>query len=93
MYAVNMIMGFASVIALKKLTYNLPLKLLQICYEKMDKNNITNMINYRFFHSIVCFYSREWDKIEKNDIKIVNKACKEGKLDSATHYLWQSHIF
>ena len=88
--APNMIMGFSSVIAIKRLTYNLPLKLLQICYEKMDQNNIENMINYRFFHSIICFYSGDWDKIKKNDIKIVNKACKEGKLDSATNYLWQA---
>ena len=87
--AVNVIMGFSTVIAMKRLSYNLPLKLLQICYEKMDQNNIKNMINYRFFHSIVCFYSGDWDKIEKNDIKSVDKACKEGKLDSATNYLWQ----
>ena len=46
--AVNVIMGFSTVIAMKRLAYNLPLKLLQICYEKMDQNNIKNMINYRF---------------------------------------------
>jgi len=88
-YAVNVIMGFSLLVAITKLTYNLPLKLLQICYEKMDRHYIENMIDYRFFHSMVCTFSGDWDKIKKNDTEIVINACKAGKLESAINYLWQ----
>ncbi|MCP3876030.1 MAG: hypothetical protein GY699_23135 [Desulfobacteraceae bacterium] len=56
----------------------------------MDPNNIKNMVNYRFFHAMICFYAGNWDKIERNNIKIVSKACKEGEFESATNYLWQA---
>jgi class 3 adenylate cyclase/tetratricopeptide (TPR) repeat protein len=85
--AVNVIMGFSAVIAITKLSYNLPFKLLQICYEKMDKNNIKNMIAYRSMHLLVCYYSGEWDKIEKIDNKLIKAACKLGELQNVHNYL------
>ncbi len=85
--AVNIIMGFSCVIAITRLSYNLPFKLLQICYEKMDKNNIKNLITYRSMHLIVCFHSGEWNKIEKIDSKLVETACKLGELQNVHNYL------
>lgn len=84
--AMSIVIGFTVGITISKLSFNLPQKLLAICYKKMDKNNIKSLITHKMATVIHCYYSGNWDKIEKLDMEAVDKACKAGELFTACNY-------
>jgi class 3 adenylate cyclase/tetratricopeptide (TPR) repeat protein len=67
-----------------KLTY----KLLDICNNEMDQENIQNLMAFALLYDFANTYSGNWEKIAPFREALLNEALKKGDLWNATNYLF-----
>jgi len=70
------------------LSFNLAYKLLDICNNKMDQENIQNLMAFASMYELINIFSGDWGKIAPLKETLLNDALKKGDLWNTTGYLF-----
>jgi len=90
--ATRVFLGLTGVLSFVGLFFKLTYKLLDICNNKMDRNNIQNLMPFAMVYDLINICSGEWGKIAPFKETLLNDALKKGDLWNATAYLFWKTI-
>ena len=86
--ATRVFLNTASVISFSGLSFKLSYKFLDVCNNKMDQENIQNIISYAAMYDSINAYSGNWEKIAPFKETLLNEALNKGDLWNTTVYLF-----
>jgi len=86
--AIRMFLGTAGVFSFSGLSFKLAYKLLDIGNNKMDQENIQNLMAFALFYNSTNTCSGDWGKIAPFKKTLLNDALTKGDLWNATSYLF-----
>ena len=85
--ATRIFIGTAGMLSFSGLSFKLAYKLLDVCKNKMDQEDIQNLMAFACMYDITNTCSGDWEKITPFKEKLLKDALKKGDLWNATNYL------
>ena len=80
-------LGAAAMFSISGLSFTLAYKLLDICNNKMDQENIQILMAFALMYDFTNTGSGDWEKIAPFKETLLNESLKKGDLFNATNYL------
>jgi len=85
--ATRIFLGTAGVFSFAGLSFKLAYKLLDICNNKMDRENIQNLMAFTMTYDFANNSSGNWERIATFKEMLLNEGLKKGDLWNASNYL------
>ena len=86
--ATRIFIGTAALFSFSGLSHKLAYKLLDICKNKMNRENIQNLMVFTFFNDVTNHCSGDWERIAPFKETLLSEALKKGDLWNAANYLF-----